>query len=474
MTTRTAAATWKATLGQLELLVTRANYDTWLRDTIGLRHEEGSFVIGAHTDFATEWLGTRLKPLIAKTLARVVGHPIEVLFEVIRAHAEDTPALVPSTPGTAAAATAPAVTRKPSVVPPALNPALTFDSFVIGDENRVAFEASRNVPKQPGIANPLLIFGTSGLGKTHLLNAIGHAAYQAGQTVIYAPAERFGNDYVNALASGRLEAFRARYRGCDVLLVDDVQFFEGKEKFQEEFFHTFNDLHARGHQVVLTTDRPPAQLSGLMEALRSRMQWGLVADLQKPSYDTRLAILRAKARQHAIALPDDALATIAERCCPSVRELEGFLNRVIAYVPLVGGPLGGPLLGGVITPEVIERALSPLAAAVRSAEAAPLDADDILAAVSRRTGISASDLRGRSRNREVAYARHLAMYLLKDEGRKTIAEIGRLLGNRDHSTVLAGINRITMELTTRTETRVDLHATRATLTPPLAATVGAG
>lgn len=460
MTKQTAAATWKATLGQLELLVTRANYDTWLRDTVGLRHDEGAFVVGAHTDFATEWLGTRLRPLIARTLARVLGHPIEVGFEVVRPDNHDLPVLLPAAPEAATAAA-----PRPSVVPPALNPALTFDSFVIGDENRLAFDASRSVPARPGVANPLLIFGASGLGKTHLLHAIGHAAYAAGQTVIYAPSERFGNDYVQALASGRIESFRQRYRGCDLLLIDDVQFFEGKEKFQEELFHTFNDLHARGRQVVFTTDRAPSMLTGLMDALRSRLGWGLVADLQKPSYETRLAILRAKAEQHAVALPDTALVSIAERCCPTVRELEGYLNRVIAYAPLVGGEVTG---------DVIERALSPLVAAARSQEAAPPDADDILAAVARRTGVTAGDLRGRSRSRDVAYARHLAMFVLKEDGHRTVADIGRLLGNRDHSTVLAGINRIAMELTTRAETTADLAATRAALSATTVAAQSVG
>ena len=474
MTKTTAAATWKATLGQLELLVTRANYDTWLRETVGLRHEDGAFVIGAHTDFATEWLGTRLRPLIAKTLARVLGHPIEVIFEVIRPHTDDMPVLLPDVPGAATAAGATPSAAAPAgryegassdpavavavagVVPPALNPALTFDSFVVGDENRLAYEAARSVPKRPGVANPLVIFGSSGLGKTHLIQAIGHAAYAAGQTVIYAPAERFGNDYVRALASGRIEAFRQRYRGCDLLLIDDVQFFEGKEKFQEELFHTFNDLQGRGRQIVLTADRAPSQLTGLMDAMRSRLSWGLVADLQKPSYETRLAILRAKAQQHAVTLPDAALVAIAERCCPTVRELEGYLNRVIAFAPLVGGEL---------TNEQIEKALSPLVAAARNAEAAPPDAETIIAAVTKRTGVAPGDLRGRSRTRDVAYARHLAMFLLREDGRRSVADIGRLLGNRDHSTVLGGISRIALERTTRAETSADIAAIRAALTP---------
>ena len=208
------------------------------------------------------------------------------------------------------------------------------------------------VVEEPGQVNPLLIFGSSGLGKTHLLNAIGHAAYERGVSVIYASAERFGNDYVKALAGGGLEQFRTRYRGTDMLLIDDVQFLEGKEKFQEEFFHTFNELQAPESRSSSRRDRAPRQLR-VSDGLRSRLQCGLVADVQYPSFDTRLAILRAKAARHTLRLGDDVLARVAERCCPSVRELEGYLNRVIAYLPLVGG---------VATAEAIDQALSPLAA----------------------------------------------------------------------------------------------------------------
>jgi chromosomal replication initiator protein len=326
---------------------------------------------------------------------------------------------------------------------------LTFDTFVIGEENRLAYEAARNACREPVAANPLLIFGASGLGKTHLLNAIGHVAHEADRAVVYASAERFGNDYVRALASG-IERFRTRYRNCDVLLIDDVQFLEGKEKFQAEFFHAFNELHAAGKQIVVTADRMPSQLTGLSEALRSRLQWGLVADLQKPGYETRLAILRAKAERHAASLPDHALISIAERCCPTVRELEGYLHRVIAYAPLVGGE---------VTAEIVARALSPLAPASHERSDAPAPAA-VLDAVAAVTGIARADLAGRSRSRDVAYARHLAMYLLKEDARMTVAEIGRLLGNRDHSTVLAGIQRISMEQQTRPETRTDITTTR--------------
>jgi chromosomal replication initiator protein len=445
MSAQTAAATWNAALGQLQLAVTTANFDTWLRDTIGLRHEHGAFVVGAPNDFAIEWLSARMRPLITKALGGVLGHAVDVTFEVIRRH-EDAPLLLPE-----AEPEVPGFLRRAASVPPALNPALTFDAFVVGEENRLAYEAARRVVAEPGRVTPLVIFGTSGLGKTHLLNAIGHAACAIGTSVIFAPAERFGNDYVRGLKDGP-EKFRARYRNCDLLLIDDVQFFEGKEKFQVEFFHAFNDLHEAGAQIVVTADRPPSQLA-LIDALRSRFQWGLAADLQRPSFETRLAILRAKAAQHATKLPDDVLVTIAEKCCPSVRELEGYLNRVIAYLPLVGG---------APTRDAVERALSPLQATARGVASGPEGpcADDVVAAVCRRAGTQPADLRGRSRNRQVAYGRHLAMFVLKEDGRKSVAEIGRAFSNRDHSTVIAGIERIRMELSTRPETRDDLAAVR--------------
>lgn len=454
MTQRTAAATWSAALGQLELQVTRANFETWLRDTIGLRHESGHFVVGAMNDFATEWLATRMRKLIAAALAHVIGEPIDVAFEVVRAHGPEPLALAPLED----AAAIPEHLRKRMAAPPSLNPALTFEAFIVGEENRLAFESARAAVERPGAVNPLVIYGAAGLGKTHLLSAIGHAAHETGRAVLFATAERFGNDYVRAL-NGQLESFRSRYRGCDVLIIDDVQFLEGKEKFQEEFFHAFNDLHAMGKQVVIAADRAPSQIEGLGAALRSRLQWGLIADMQKPSYETRLAILRAKAARHTSTLPDDALAAIAERCCPSVRELEGYLNRVIAFAPLVGG---------LVTRDVVNRALSPFDTPAPGTAPAPC-AEAIIDAVCRRTGTTPTGLRGRSRARDVAYARHLAMYLLKADAGLSVAEIGRQFGHRDHSTVLSAIQRIAMELNTRTETAADLRAVRSGLAGELVA-----
>jgi chromosomal replication initiator protein len=458
MTMETPAAIWGATLGQLQLQVTRANYDTWLRDTVALRHDHDGFVIGAPNDFAREWLTMRLQPMISRTLARVLGHKVEVVFEVLRQPEADVPALLDAPEDVV-----PEQYRKRSLVPPTLNPLQTFGTFVVGEENRLASDAAARAVEQPGVTNPLLIFGASGLGKTHLLNAIGHAAFERGVSVIYASAERFGNDYVKALSTG-LDAFRARYRNAELLLIDDVQFLEGKEKFQEEFFHTFNELQAAGRQIVISADRAPAQLR-LSEGIRSRLQCGLIADVQYPGFDTRLAILRAKANRQPMRLADDILQMIAQRCCPSVRELEGYLNRVIAYLPLIGGKA---------TPEAIEQALSPLAAeAARTPQ--PPSAQTVIDVVCARTGAQPRDLAGKSRSRDVTYARHLAMYILREDAHKTVAEICRLFGDRDHSTVLGGIQRITGELATRSETSADLAAIRTTLaTPAPAATQAPG
>ena len=455
MTTPDAPQIWAATLGQLEFFVTRANFVTWLRDTVGLRLEGDRFVVGTPSEFTTEFLRARMRGMIEQRLAQQLGRPIDVSFELVRDDAAETPpALIAAPP--AAAGEVPEALRRQQPPPPSLHPALTFDTFVVGDENRLAHASALSTLESPGAMNPLLIFGAPGLGKTHLLNAIGHAAHAQGLRVVFAAAERFGNDYAAAARDRSYESFRARYRGCDVLIIDDVQFFEGRERFQEELFHTFNDLHARGKQIVLSADRPPAQLTGLGDALRSRLGWGIVADLQKPQYEMRLSLLRAKSRAHARPLPEPALATIAERCCPTVRELEGWLNRVIQYAPLVGAPL---------TPEVIDRALSPFATAAEPLE--PPCSDDVLAAVCDHTGATPQELRGRSRNRQVTYARHLAMYVLKQDAVKAVADIARIF-DRDHSTVLGGIDRIAKELRVRPETAADLRSVREALAPPMA------
>ena len=466
MNDTTPATIWAAALGQLQVSVNKPNYDTWLRDTVGLRFDDETFVVGAANDFKTEWLDVRMRKVILQALARVVGRPVGVSFEVVRAE-DSAPALEPdSSPALDGQDAVPSFMRRSPSRAPALHPALTFDTFVVGEENELAHAAALAVVGAPGRQNPLVIFGGPGLGKTHLLSAIGHAAHTAGLAVVYATAERFGTEFGGAAQHKSFEGFRRRYRNCDVLLIDDVQFFETRPGFQEEFFHTFNDLHAAGKQVVVTCDRLPSQLSGLSEALRTRLMMGLQADLQRPSFETRLAILRAKAGHCALRLPDAALEQIAQRCCPTVRELEGYLNRVLAHVPLVGGQA---------TPEVIDRALAvfttPAGSGPLAGHAALPSVDDVIAAVCAQTGSGRADLTGRSRSRDVSYARHLAMYVLRHDAKKTVAEIQRLFGNRDHSTVIGAIDRIEGELGTRVETKGDLIDIRETLAAPPPAAV---
>lgn len=462
MTTTSPTNLWAAALGQLEVSVNKANYDTWLRETVGLRFDGDTFVVGANNDFTTEWLEIRMRKVILQALTRVVGRSIEVRFEVVRADIDDErAALLAAGSGGRGddADVVPAFLRKAAsnLRAPELHPALTFENFVVGEENELAHASAEAVVAAPGRQNPLVIFGGPGLGKTHLLNAIGHAAYADGKHVVYVTAERFGTEFGSAAQHKSFEKFRQRYRGCDVLLVDDVQFFETRPGFQEEFFHTFNDLHAAGKQIVVSCDRPPSQLSGLSDALRSRLMMGMQADVRKPSFATRLAILRAKAAHQALRLPDVALQQIAERCCPTVRELEGYLNRVLAHVPLVGGST---------SPEVVASALAVFAASEAPAGDALPSADEVIEAVCARLNTTRADIAGRSRSRDVSYARHLAMHVLRNDAKKSVAEIQRLFGNRDHSTVIGAVDRITAELSTRPETQADLTAVRAALATP--------
>jgi chromosomal replication initiator protein len=340
-----------------------------------------------------------------------------------------------------------------SGVPPLrLNPRYTFRTFIVGGSNQLAYAASVAVGDAPGQAyNPLFLYGGVGLGKTHLLHAVGHAAAEAGMAVLYATSETFTNEIVNAIMRRTTEEFRAKYRSVDVLLVDDIQFIAGKDSTEEEFFHTFNSLYESGRQIVICSDRPPKAIVSLEERLRSRFEWGMIADVQPPDFETRIAILRAKAEMMQRRIPDDVVEYLADRVQSNIRELEGSLNRLLAFSTLQRQPL---------TVDLAKAALATLASDARTRR---VTIQEVLAAVSEFYHISAEDLRGKQRDKHIVVPRHVAMYLMRQETEASLMEIGQTLGGRDHSTVLHGCEKIGREINENTALRKEVVAIRQRL-----------
>jgi chromosomal replication initiator protein len=403
--------------------MTQATFDTWLRDSRLLRYEDGTFVVGVKNGYAKDWLEHRLLATIKRTLARLTGRTVDVKFVVWSDEAQqrnDVSLLNLPTPVSA---------RSPAPAPANLNPRYTFEGFVVGPGNRLAHAASMAVAENPADAyNPLFVYGGVGLGKTHLLHAIGHVCQPQGLRVLYVSSEEFTNDLIEAIRSHTTDAFREKYRTADVLLVDDIQFIAGKESTQEEFFHTFNTLHGTGRQIVISSDRAPKAMSTLEERLCSRFEWGLIADIQPPDLETRIAILRSKSAACGASVPDEILVLTASRIQSNIRELEGALNRLVALSRLTHQPL---------TREVAETALSNLVP-----QPGKLTTDQILEAVAHHFGVEVNALQGRSRSHAIARPRQIAMYLMREETGASLPRIGAILGGRDHTTVLYGCERI--------------------------------
>ena len=310
-----------------------------------------------------------------------------------------------------------------------LNSKYNFDNFVVGSSNRLAHAACMAVAENPAQAyNPLFLYGGVGLGKTHLLHAIGNYARSHGQQVLYVSSEEFTNDLINAIRTHNTPAFRDRYRRIDVLLIDDIQFIAGKESTQEEFFHTFNTLHGQDKQIVLSSDRPPKAMNTLEERLRSRFEWGLTADIQPPDLETRIAILRAKADRSNHKVPGAILEMIARMFTNNIRELEGALTRVMAYAELRGKPLNEDLVNVALTDLIPQRNT--------------FEPSRVVDVVARTFGITSEKLLGRNRTREVALPRQVAMYLLRHEANVSLPQIGEMVGGRDHTTVIYACEKV--------------------------------
>ena len=351
---------------------------------------------------ARDWLQSRLASTLTRILTGIMNRTVEVRFSIWQKPNESVELKT-----VAAAIAAPILAVETQTQNPTLNPRYTFENFVVGASNRLAHAASLAVAENPAQAyNPLFLYGGVGLGKTHLLHAIGNQCSQSGLQVLYVSSEEFTNDLINAIRTHTTQAFRDNYRSIDVLLIDDIQFIAGKESTQEEFFHTFNTLHGQDKQIVISSDRPPKAMVTLEERLRSRFEWGLTADIQPPDLETRLAILHSKTERSGSHLPADIMETIARRVQSNIRELEGALTRVMAFADLSGLPC---------TPQLVESALADLL--LRHADLKP---DEVLRRVAEVYGVTIERILGRDRSREITLPRQVAMYLLREEAKLSL------------------------------------------------------
>jgi chromosomal replication initiator protein len=416
----TADALWTEVSARLRDALNETTYRTWFGDARGVESDDGDFVVGVPNDFTREWIESHFLGLIAAAVRDVAGEEVPVRLLV------NTPARPvaerPPPPEAPARDVGPPVAR--------LNQHYIFDSFVIGSSNRFAHAAALAVAETPGQAyNPLFIYGGTGLGKTHLLQAI--AAYVTENhrdlSARYVTSETFMNDFINSLRDKRIEGFKQRYRHYDVLLVDDIQFFEGKERIQEEFFHTFNSLYEGGSQIVISSDRPPRDIATLEARLRSRFEWGLITDIQPPDLETRIAILRKKRTN---VEDEQVLTFIASRISTNIRELEGALTRVVAFSSLTGRAM------------TVELAQEVLKDVFPQGDLPEISVERIQETVIERFGISLQELTGDRRSQAIVYPRQVAMYLCRELTDSSLPKIGKKFGGRDHTTVIHATSKI--------------------------------
>jgi chromosomal replication initiator protein len=421
-----AEQAWQAALGQLQMDMNKASYDTWVRSTELCSYADGQFTIGVQNAYARDWLDSRLTSTVNRILTGIMDRAVTVRFIVMQ---KETAAVqLEAAPEAPDAGPVTFQTRQANSS--TVNPRYTFDSFVVGPSNKLAHAACQVVAENPANAyNPLFLYGGVGLGKTHLLHAIGSTSQALGLQVLYISSEDFANNIIDAIVHKRnTQPFRDKYRNVDVLLIDDIQFLAGKESTQEEFFHTFNTLHGQNKQIVISSDRPPKAMVTLEERLRSRFEWGLIVDIQPPDLETRIAILRSKAERAGKTVPPVIFETIARLVQSNIRELEGSLTRVLAFSELSGLPL---------TEALVHSALADLLP-----QRHEVDSNQVVRVVAHTFGITPEKLLGRDRSQAVALPRQVAMYLLREESNISLPQIGAALGGRDHSTVMYACEKV--------------------------------
>ncbi len=452
----TAGELWDRVREHARASVPEHSYLTWIAGARAVALTETELHLEAQSRFHVEWLEDKFRPLLEAAATRFTGRPMRIR---VSCSEEVIPIPVPSihlddsSTGTAAThATPPAPPRGPAVRPN-LNERYTFERFVVGSGNQLAAAAARAVADKPArMYNPLFLYGGVGLGKTHLMHAIGHEVL--GRTpharICYISSEQFTNELVESIQQGTMAQFRSRYRAMDLLLVDDIHFLEGKERTQEEFFHTFNALYDAQKQIILTSDRPPKEIPGLEQRLVSRFEWGLVVDVKPPDYETRVAILRKKAQDDGLVLDDQVIEFIAHACTASVRELEGAVIKLLAYSSLTHQE---------ITPELARVALRSVIG--RGRDRGPvLSPERIREVVARRWRVRPEALASKRRTKDVTVPRQVAMYLIKETLGTSLVRIGELFGGRDHSTVIHSIRKVEEEMERDPAFRALVEATK--------------
>jgi chromosomal replication initiator protein len=441
--TRTPQEIWETALGELQVQVSKPNFRTWFSKTSGLDYQDNQFVIGVPNTFAAEYLEKNQRSLIEKALKGLTSPQVQVVFRVngnsYNHNSADGQTTLPSP--------APTYTR--------LNPDYTFESFIEGSSNRMARAAALSVAQNPGRSyNPLFIYSGPGLGKTHLIHAIGQDAAARHINVVCTSAEQFTNEFVTAVREKSTEDFRNKYRSLGMLLVDDIHFIAGKEQTEESFFHTFNELHNTNRQIVITSDRPPSTMPLLEERLRSRFEWGLIVDIQPPDYETRLAILQSKARQKGISITQDVIELIVRDAHPNIRCMEGSLNRILAYAKLLRVPP---------TVEIAAKALEDIAH--KELKLADITPASIVEAVAGSFQLTSEALAGRQRDKDTSLARRLAMYLIRQETNCSLVQIGQELGNRDAASVTTACKKVAADIDSSPYLKRKIHDIQHQLHP---------
>lgn len=447
---------WQTVLGELGVRIRKPEFDTWLKNTALVSLDDGVAIVAVPTTFAQLTIEKKYEAEIRRSLSNIFNRPIEVAFSVNgsrRAPDAESHTMPQEALEEEMLLPTPEAHREYGASGTPLNPRYTFDRYIVGGSNRMAYAACQAVAEHPAEAyNPLFLYGGVGLGKTHLLHATGnYALTRRPLKILYVSSEQFTNDLINSIREHRTDEFRSRYRTIDILLIDDIQFIAGKESTQEEFFHTFNHLHGADKQLILTSDRPPKAIPTLQDRLRSRFEGGLMTEVNLPDLETRIAILRAKAMSQGVAVPGEVLDFIARKVQSNIRELEGALNSVVALAKLNGAPITLPTAG---------EALNDKALTQRKKQITPAR---VIETVATFYGLEEKQLKGKTRSREIVVPRQVAMYILREDTDHSLAEIGSALGGRDHTTVMHGYSKMERDMEADTHLRQDVLSIREML-----------